>query len=227
MRAPAPPRRLALRIALGGMTLAAVVLAWPWLQANLVAPLTLAVWLLLRTVVLSVHQGAWWTALVLAAPGLLVLLLARRTRLLREPAVPAPASRAHPVEVWRALIEETASGMRPLPTVGWNGFVQLVVSLRSLERRVPPDYRLHDALQSGELPLPPEVHAFVFPPERTRPRGVAQRLRAWLEAPGRAARRLSGRDRAERLRSMSQLMTYLERSLEMTGHEEPDDPARP
>ncbi len=227
MRAPAPPRRLALRILVGGMILAAAVPAWPWLRANLVGPFTLAVWLLLRTMVLSVHQAVWWVALVLAAPGLVLLLLARRTWIPGVPEGSARAARAHPVEVWRALIEETAGGLRPLPTVGWNGFVQLVVSLRSLERRVPPDYRLHDALQRGEVPLPPEVHALLFPPPRTRPRGVAGALRAWLSAPGRAARRLSGRDRAGRIRSVSHLLTFLERSLEMTAHEDPDDRARP
>jgi hypothetical protein len=222
----ARPRRLALQIVLGGMALAAAVLGWPWLRANLVGPLTLAVWLLLRTLVLSLHQAVWWTALVLAAPALLGLLLARRTRGAYQPEALVRMARPHPVELWRSVIEETASGLRPLPTVGWNRFVQLVVALQSLERRVPPDYRLHDALWSGQVALPPEVHAFLFPPPRARRRGLAAHLRAWLGAPRRAARRLSGRERADRIRSVSNLMSFLERSLEMTRHEEPDGPAR-
>jgi hypothetical protein len=222
----ARPRRLALRIVVGGTALAAAVLAWPWLRANLVGPLTLAVWLLLRTLVLSIHQAVWWAVLVLAVPALLALLLARRTRAGYQPEAFARMARPHPVEVWRLLMQETASGLPPLPTVGWNGFVQLVVALQSLERRVPPDYRLHDALRSGEVALPHEIRAFLFPPPRTRPRGVAAHLRAWLGAPRRAARRFSGLQRAERIRSVSSLLSYLERSLEMTSHEEPDGPAR-
>jgi hypothetical protein len=221
------PRRLALRIVLAGTALAAAVLAFPWLRANLVGPLTLTVWLLLRTLVLSLHQGVWWAGLVLAVPVLLAVLLVRRTHSLHEPEVFIPTARPHPVEVWRSLIGETASGSPPLPTIGWNGFVQLVVWLRSLERRIPPDYRLHDALQRGDVPLPAQVHAFLFPPPCPKRRGLGAHLRAWLGAPGRAARRLSGRDRADRLRSVSHLLSFLESSLEMTRHDEPDTRARP
>lgn len=225
MRTPARRRKLALEITLGGAALAAMVVAAPWLRANVVEPFTLAAWLLLRTTILSIHQRVWWGALVFAAPVLVAMLLYRRARALHEPEVAFRTARSHPVETWRALVEETAGGLVPLPTVGWNGFVQLVVSLRAVERRVPPDYRLHDALRAGQVPLPPEVHAFLFPPPRTKPRGPAAHLRAWLGAPGRALRRLSGRDRADRIRSMSQLLSFLERSLEMTRHEQTDDRA--
>lgn len=227
MRTSARPRRLASWIVLGGAGLAAAVLALPWLRANLLSPLALAVWLLLRVLVLSIHQAVWWGALILTALGLLGLALFRRARLvhLPEPALRLPG--AHPLETWRWVVEETAGGLPPLPTIGWNAFVQLVVSLRSLERRVPPDYRLHDALRAGQVPLPPEVHAFLFPPPRTRPRGVAGVLRRWMGAPGRALRRLTGRDRAERLRALSSLLSFLERSLEMNHHERPDEPAQP
>lgn len=225
MRTAFPRRRLALSILLGGAALAAAVLAWPWLRANLVVPLTLTVWLLLRMLVLSIHQGVYWALLVLAVPILLLVMLHRRSSPshVLEPAV--RTARAHPVDAWRWLVEQTAEGVRPLPTIGWNGFVQLAVSLKAVERRAAPDYRLHDALRDGRLPLPPEVHAFLFPPPHARPSGLAGRLRSWADAPRRALRRLSGRERAERLRATSRVLSFLERSLEMTSHDDPDDAA--
>ncbi len=219
-------RRLASWILLGGAALAAAVLAWPWLRTYAVEPLAVVVWLLLRVLVLPVHQAVYWMALVCSVPVLLWIMLRRRVGSLAAPLPAARTAHTHPVETWRWLVEQTAGGARPLPTVGWNGFVQLAVSLQALERRVPPDYRLHDALRAGQVPLPPQVHAFLFPPAPARPRGPAARLRRWLgEVPRGALRRLTGRERAARLRSMSRLLTYLEDSLELTRHDDPDDPA--
>lgn len=211
--------RLALLSLLAGVGLAAAVLAWPWLRAAVVEPLALVVWLLLRVFVLSVHQGVVWLALVLAALVPPFLLLRRRVH--GEPIPPAfaPALRVHPVESWRWLLERAVDGDPPPPSIGWNGFVQLAVSLRALEHRVPADHHLHDALRAGRMPLPADVHAFLFPPPPTRPRGRGARLAARLRrAPRRALRRLTGRDRADRLRAVEALLSYLESSLEAKSH---------
>ncbi len=219
-------RRLGLAILLCGTALACAVLAWPWLRANLIVPLALVLWLLLRVMVLPVHQAVYWIALVCAVPVLLWTMLRRRAFIAAAPLPAARTAHAHPVESWRWLVEQTAGGARALPIVGWSGFVQLVVSLEALERRVPPDYQLHDALRAGKLPLPPEVHAVLFPPAPAPPGRPAARLRRWLgQAPRSALRRLTGRDRADRMRSMSRLLSYLEDSLEMTRHDDPDEPA--
>lgn len=194
-------RRLPVLVLSCGTALAAAILAWPWLRANAAEPLALVLWLLLRLLVLSIHQAAYWTALVLAIPVLLWAMLRRRAVSIAAPLPAARAMYAHPVDTWRWLVEQTAGGFPVLPSIGWNGFVQLAVSLRAVERRVRPDYRLHDAMRSGEVPLPPEVHAFLFPAPRPPAGGRAARLGRWLSrAPRGVLRRLSGRERAERLR---------------------------
>lgn len=219
-------RRLPVRILLCGTAAAIGILAWPWLRANLVAPLALVAWLFLRVLVLSIHQAVYWTVLVCAVPVLLWIMLRRRAVSASAPLPAARTARAHPVDTWRWLVEQTARGVPTLPSVGWNGFVQLTVSQQALERRLAPDYLLHDALRARRVPLPPAVHAFLFPAPPARPGGRAARLGRWLAAaPRRALHRLSGRDRAERLRAMSRLLSFLEDSLEMTRHDDPDDPA--
>jgi hypothetical protein len=181
--------------------------------------------------VLSVHQAVYWLALVLAAAALLVGFLRRRAGLEPpDPAVP-PRPREHPVESWRSVIEQTASGLPATPAFGWGGFVQLAVSLGALEHRVPADFLLHEALRAGQVPLPAEVHAFLFPPSEPRPptwaARAARRARRLRGAPRRALRRLSGQDRAERLAAVERCLSFLESSLEMPSHDhDPDPPLR-
>jgi hypothetical protein len=228
MTAPHRPRRLPLLILLSGAILALSVLAWPWVRQVAVAPVALMGWLLLRVFVLSVHQALYWMALVFAFPVLLWVMLRRRPFPAAEPGPIARARRSHPLETWRWVIDQTASGMRPLPSIGWNEFVQMVVSLRALDRHVAPDYLLHDALRDGRVPLPPDVHAFLFPPPPVSPRRRLARLRRWLGTSVTGAlRRLSGRERAERLRSMSRLLSFLEESLEIPRHDHTPDSAHP
>ena len=218
----APRRRRAVQVLLAGAALALSVLAWPWLYAGVVQPAALVAWLLLRTLVLSVHQAVYWTAVAAAVPVLLFLLIQRRAGPGHLDRIPEPAGRPHPVEGWRVLIEQAAAGEAPAPIFGWSGFVHLTVALRAQERRVAPDYRLHDALRAGQSPLPPEVQAFLFPGARPQPGGWSL-LRRIGDGARRALRRLSGRERADRLRSISQLLSFLEASLEMPPHDDDRD----
>jgi MFS family permease len=226
-------RRRAIGVLAAGTALAAAVLAGPWLWGAVVGPLALVVWLLLRLFVLSVHQAVYWVALVLAAAALLVGFLRRRARLGLEPPDPAAPHRRreHPVESWRSLVEQTASGLPATPTFGWGGFVRLVVSLGALEQRVPADYLLHEALRAGQVPLPPDVHAFLFPPSEPCPATwaarAARRARRLRGVPRRALRRLTGQDRADRLAAVERCLSFLETSLEMPRHDHhPDPPLR-
>lgn len=210
----------------GAAGAAALLLAWPWVRGALIEPLAAAAWLLLRLLVLSLHQGVFWVGLVLAAAAALVGTLRRWARPAPEPsAARLPPWSAHPVAVWRQRIARTAGGL-PAHTIGWNGYLQLVVALRATELRVPADHRLHDALRDGISPLPGDVHRFLFAPPAGPRRGRAgahPRPRPGA-ALSRALRRLARRDRAERLGGVIALIRFLEDSLEMTSHD-PDDPA--
>jgi hypothetical protein len=218
----APGRRWAV-LAAAGLALLAVVVAWPWLRPALVEPLALAVWLMLRLLVLRLHQAVFWTGLLVVVGLALVKVLRRR---LPSPAA-APAlplsGPAHPVEAWREQLARVAEGAPPVRTIGWNAFVELAVALRALELRVPADHRLHDALRDGRSPLPPGVHAFLFGAAPAGP--AAGRLRRLRGAPRRWVRRLTGRERADRLHQMSELFSFLEASLELPRHDHhPHDP---
>ena len=63
------------------------LLFWPFVLATILQPIALVLWLLLRILVLSVHQKYFWYALVFAA----VLVLFRLLRQTPSEA-PSPAS---------------------------------------------------------------------------------------------------------------------------------------
>jgi hypothetical protein len=207
--------RRAWMVLAGGATLALLLVGWSWLRPALIEPLALAGWLVLRIFVLSVHQGVWWIALVVAAGAALLALLGGHASPRVPPAEPAPVAPEGPVESWRRRIAATAAGVPAPPSIGWDEYRQLVVSLRALELRVPADHHLHDALRDGRVPLPPATHAYLFPPPPGRS-GPLRRARAWATA---LLHRLSGRDRARRLDDVSELLSYLEDSLEMARHD--------
>ena len=216
-------RRRALLVLAGGAGLSAAALAWPWLLAQVIAPLALVFWLLLRLFVLSVHQVAWWMALLLAGAAALGSFLLRRAALAEPSPVTAPASQEHPVEGWRRLIQQAAAGLPVTPAFGWNGFLRLAVSLGALEQRVMPDFLLVEALRAGQVPLPAEIHAFLFPPSAPAGSRFARQLRRLRDAPGRILGRLTGRDRLERLAAVERLLAFLEASLEMPRHDHDPD----
>lgn len=211
-------RRRAAAILAAGVTLAGLIVGWPWLRPAVLEPGALLLWVLLRLFVLSVHQAVFWTGLVLAAAASLLALLRAHAiiPLLLDPPTPAWRPRG-PVESWRQRIDRAADGAPPAPTIGWDGFLQLVVSLQALELRVPADHRLYDALRDGRVPLPPSVHAYLFAATPPRP-GGAHPLRPLWGRLTEHLRRRSNRDRARRLSRLSELLSYLEDSLEIPRH---------
>ena len=79
------------------------LLSWPFILATLLQPIALALWLLVRILVLSIHQKYFWYALIFAA--VLVLL-----RLLRQTQSEPPAQASFEtnttltsISYWRAL----------------------------------------------------------------------------------------------------------------------------
>jgi MFS family permease len=190
--------------------------AWPWLARAVVEPLALVAWLLLRLTVLSVDQRLWWLALVCAVPVTFLLATGAGGRAAPDP-LAAPRPPPHPVDRWRSTIARACEGMPEPLGYRWDPCVELLVFHAALERRVEPDHRVHDALRSGELPLPPAVHAFAFPAPRSA--RVLDATRRWV-------RRWTGRERADRRRAVAELLSFLEASLELTRDDRHDGPRR-
>lgn len=190
------------------------LLFWPFVLATILQPIALVLWLLVRILVLSIHQKYFWYALIFAA--VLVLL-----RLLRQTPSEPPAQASFEtnttltsISYWRALflynghdVQEDAPLKRQL--------ADLLASLYAWKQGTPYDYRILDALQQGEIPLPDTVHAFLFP-QKPEPGGPLKRfLQAIRKAPRRWIRQWTGQAKAEHDRRIEAVLGFLETSLEI------------
>ncbi|MGC3996048.1 MAG: hypothetical protein QM767_00280 [Anaeromyxobacter sp.] len=213
-------RRTAALAALAAL-LAGAAVGWPWLARGVVAPLSEAAWILLRLTVLAVDQRLWWLLVACAGPALLPWALRARLASAPTPVSPSPSPPPHadPVERWRSALALALAG-RPEPRFyRWDPLVELLVLQAALEQRAEPDHRLHEALRSGALPLPPEVHALAFPPPPAPPGEPAARLRRAAAALRGRVRALTGAERAARRRAVEGLLAHLEDRLQVgTDH---------
>jgi hypothetical protein len=70
-------------------------------------------------------------------------------------------------------------------------------------------WEIQDALQEGRIPLPADIHAFLFPPANPPGRrSLRQALQDMI-------RRWSGRDADEYLKSVEHVLTYMESMMEI------------
>ena len=190
------------------------LLFWPFVLATILQPIALVLWLLLRILVLSVHQKYFWYALVFAAVLVLFRLL-RQTR--SEP--PSPASfetntTLTSISYWRALflyngpdVQEDTHLKRQL--------AGLLTSLYAWKQGTSSDFRINDALQQGDIPLPETVHAFLFPQE-PQPGGALKKfLQAIRKTPRRWIRQWTGQVKTEHDQKIEEVLGFLETSLEI------------
>ena len=68
-------RRSVVSILFAAVILFVGVLFWPFILTNIINPTALVVWLLLRLLVLSIHQKYYWTAIIFVVLVFLYRLL--------------------------------------------------------------------------------------------------------------------------------------------------------
>ncbi|HSK66161.1 MAG TPA: hypothetical protein VK888_04475 [Anaerolineales bacterium] len=191
-----------------------VLLFWPFVLATILQPIALVLWLLVRILVLSIHQKYFWYVLIFAAVFVLLRLL-RQTP--SEP--PAQASfetntTLTSISYWRALFLYTGPDVHedaPLK----RQLTGLLTSLYAWKQGTPNDYRIQDSLQQGAIPLPETVQAFLFPQEPEPGRSLKKFLQAIPKAPRRWIRQWTGQAKAEHSQRIEEVLGFLETSLEI------------
>lgn len=190
------------------------LLFWPFVLATILQPIALVLWLLVRILVLSIHQKYFWYALIFAA--VLVLL-----RLLRQTQTEPPAQASFEtnttltsISYWRALFLYNGQDVledTPLK----RQLAGLLTSLYAWKQGTPNDFRVNDALQQGTIPLPETVHAFLFP-QQPEPVGPLKKfLQAIQKTPRRWIRQWTGQAKTEHDQKIEAILGFLESSLEI------------
>ncbi len=213
-------RRSALILLLLGLSLLLGFFFRSLLVENFIRPVALVFWLLLRTMQ-SVDQQVYWYLLIASA---LIYLFVRFTRTLTEPPPETPTEpnvTLDSIDRWRILIPpaDEAAGR---PNILKQNLARILTTIHASRQPEAAHWEVDEALRLGRIALPETIRAFLYPPQ---PAGDVPPFRRILEAVVRAprtrARRWTGRDEAEYYRSIEEVITFMEFSMEKKHDEKP------
>jgi hypothetical protein len=208
-------RRLAV-FALFLIFLLAVMLFWPFIFSEIIRPIALVVWVLLRVFVLSVDQTFLWAVIVVAV----AFLLLRRLLLSPQPTAQStkfnrPNATIEHIQYWHSLLAESARNA-PDDRATKKQLAYLLLLLYATKKRTSADFRLYDALCQGEIPLPEHIHTFLFSEKlQHTERPIARLLQSICRTPKKWIWRWTGQEKTEYHRMINEVLTFVETSLEI------------
>jgi hypothetical protein len=208
-------KRLALGLLIAAILLFVGLLFWPFLVRNIIQPLALVAWLLLRILVLSLHQKYFWYAAIAVALLVLFRLLPRM-----QPDAPSDAylgknSTIINIEYWRSLFIYNGQTVQEEKTLK-RELTHLLASLYASKQSTADDFRIHEALKQGRLPLPENLHTLLFTQEPPAAGGTLQKLSRSIRKTAREwIRQWTGQEKAEHYQMIEQALTFMETSLEI------------
>jgi Ca2+/Na+ antiporter len=216
--------RLSRALVIGGFFLLVILfvglLFWPFILNEIIMPTSLAVWVLVRIFVLSVAQEYYWVAIVfIAAIFLYLRFLPPSHPTIQSEDAQHLNETMRTLDYWRSLfnlIDQRVQDDEMLK----KELARLLLSFYATKQHTLADFRLYDALQQGEIPLPEQMHAFLFP-EEPQPVGrsfitnIRRLVQSIRNTPRKWIRRWTGQETAERYRMIDEILCLIETSLEM------------
>jgi hypothetical protein len=208
-------RRLVITVFIILVILFLGLLFWPFVQNDILLPISLVVWLFLRILVLSIDQQYYWIALIFAVFIFLYRLLPQEQPVILPDVFINENKTINSIGSWRRLFITVDSNARDEILLKQD-FTRMVVSLYAIKLHTAADYKLLDALRRGDFSLPEDIHNYLFPKETIKP---GRSIKLWLQSFRNASRQwilhLTGKEKAEHYRMINEVLSFLESSLEM------------
>lgn len=208
-------RRVLISVLIAAMILFWGLLFWPFILNNIIEPTAVAVWLLLRIFVLSIDQKYFWYAAIGLAVVFVYRILSREQSAIQSDIHQDTNTTILNIGYWRVLFTYDDQDVREEKILR-RELTHLLTSLYASKQSTSNNYGIYEALQQGEIPLPENIHTFLFPAESQKSRGVINRfiqsiqkiLQKWI-------RQWTGREKADHFRTIDELLNFLETSLEI------------
>lgn len=200
------------------------ILFWPFILTNIIQPIALVIWLLLRLLVLSIHQQYYWAMAIFAVLVFIFRLLPQNeiSVSLEEPG--NANETLNTMGYWRSIFLHTGGNTSDDKNLK-RGLAQLLTSIYTSKLRASTNFEIYDSLQRGEIPLPERVHTFLFPEETQVSRNPIKRFLQFIQtAPRQWIRKWTGRDVAERYQMIDEVLCFMETSLEINNDEQESNP---
>lgn len=211
--------RISLLALILGLCLFLGILFRAFVVDYLIRPVAVMLWLCWQ-IVLSVDQKFYWGLLIFLA-----LFYAFR-RLSQKPAasVQAPESffseTLNRVRYWRSSILLTRDEI-DAPNILKRDLGQMLVTMHATTQPEASNFEIHNALKQRRIPLPDPIHSFLFPVEPSgSTRSFKRILRTIRQTPREWVRRWTGRDMVDYYKSIEDVLTILESTLEITHDDE-------
>ena len=209
-------RRLVIFICFLSIILLAGIIYWPFILNEIIAPTSLVVWVLLRIFVLSIDQKYYWVAIIFITSFFLYRRLLPRDSLdIQFEGLQNPNATMSRIGYWHSMFAVTDYKIQE-DKILKKELAYLLLSLYATNQRTTADFRLYDALQSGQIPLPEHIHTLLFkeePQESKRSmkgllHSIKKNTRKWL-------RRWTGLEAAEHYRMIDEVLCFMETSMEI------------
>lgn len=192
------------------------LLFWPFVLNEIITPTSLVIWTLLRIFVLSIDQNYYWVAIILVTS----FFLYRRLPPSPHPGVQSEDDQLSNATIrnlgyWHSLFHSMDQHIQENKILKKN-LAHLLLSLYATKQHTSADFRLYDALQQGQIPLPERIHAFLFPEEpQPAGRSFKKLVQSIRNTPRKWIRRWTGQETAEHYRMVDEILCFMETSLEM------------
>jgi hypothetical protein len=210
-----PSRRLVIFGFFFFVALLAGVLFWPVILNEIITPVSIVVWLLLRILVLSIDQKYYWGAIIFVAAFFIYRFLPQQHNDVELDDSQDSNSTLRTIGYWRNLFAFTDQHLLDEKTLK-RELVRLLISFYATKQYTTANFRLYEALQQGELPLPEHIHRYLFFEE---PKGakhsLKQRIQSIRLAPQKWIRRLTGQETVEHNRMIDEVLGFMESELEI------------
>jgi hypothetical protein len=193
---------------------------WPFILNEIIAPTSLTVWVLLRIFVLSIDQKYFWVGIILVTSFILYrILLPRIPPPIQTYDFHKPNETMRSIDYWHRLFIVIDKKVQDEKTIK-KELAYLLLRLYTTKQRALTGFRLYDALQNGQIPLPENIHTFLFAEE---PQGSERSVKAFLQSiqktPLKWIRRWTGQEMAEHYRMIDEVIGFIETSMEIKNEQ--------
>jgi len=191
------------------------ILFWPFILSEIIQPISIVVWLLLRILVLSIDQKYYWGAIIFVAAFFIYRFLPQQQTAPWFDDSQESNSTMKTIGYWRNLFTLTDQHLLEEKTLK-RELVRLLIAFYATKQHTAANFRLYEALQQGELPLPKHIHAYLFPEEPQNTKySLKKRIQSVANAPKKWIRRMTGQETARHNRMIDEVLGFMETELEI------------
>jgi len=210
-------RRVVISFLVAAIILFLGMLFWPFIVNNIIEPTALVLWLLLRILVLSIHQKYFWYAVIFVAFIVLFRLLSKKQSDIQSDTYLETNTTIINIGYWRVLFTYSGQNIRDDKTLK-RELTHLLTSLYASKQSTSNNWGIHDALQQGKIRLPGNIQTFLFsqePPVSGGPlkkffQSIRETSRRWI-------RQWTGQEKAEHYQMIDEVLNFMETSLELNN----------